>query len=160
MRASLARAYVYAGQNDQAISVCRTAPDFPNCHRFMAQAYAAKGMAHEAAAEYQKAADLLPNNPQKLYHSGLAQALAGRESEAQKTIDEMKALAAQRYVSPAYIAYIYSQLGRKEETLEWLEKAYADHSFELIFVKVNPKWDLVRSDPRFTDLLRRMRLTS
>ncbi len=126
----------------------------------MAQAYAAMGMTHEAVSEYQKAADMLPPNPQKLLNSGLSRALAGHQSEAQKTIDELKTLAGRRYVQPIYMAFVSSQLGHKEETLEWLEKAYADHSFELVFINVNPQWDLVRSDPRFTDLLRRLRLAS
>jgi len=160
IRANLGRAYLYARRNEQVISTCRSAPDFPTAHRFMAQAYAAKGMTQEAASENQKAADLLPLNPQKVYYSGLAQALAGHESETQKTIDELKTLAGRRYVQPIYIAMVSSQLGRKEETLEWLEKAYADHSFELVFINVNPQWDLVRQDSRFTDLLRRLKLAS
>lgn len=88
----------------------------------------------------------------------MARALAGRRSEAQKTIDEMKALATRHYVSPAYVAYIYNALGDRDQTFEWLEKAYADHSWDLVFLKVNPLWDRLRPDPRFTDLLRRLKL--
>jgi len=72
----------------------------------------------------------------------------------------MKALARKRYVPRYLFASIYNKLGRKEETFEWLEKAYADHSFRMVYLKVNPWWDRLRSDPRFTDLLHRLHLGS
>ena len=83
-----------------------------------------------------------------------------RRSEAQNTIAEMKVLATERYVAPSFIAYVYAALGDKENAFEWLEKAYADHSWDLVFLGVNPVWDHLRSDPRFADLLRRLHLAS
>jgi tetratricopeptide (TPR) repeat protein len=161
VQATFARAYLYARQYDRAIEEARRAPEsFSTGHRLAADAYIAKGMLERARSEYQKAADLLPRNPQNLCYSGLAEAHGGQRSEALRAIDEMKALAAERYVQPIYFAYLYFALGRKEETLEWLEKAYDDHSFELLFLNVNPLWDSIRSDPRFTDLLRRLHLAA
>src|SRR5262249_948475 len=135
-------------------------PNFPGAHSSVGAAYAAKGMREEAATEFQKGAGLLPPSPDKLWYAGQAQALSGLMTEADGTIAELQALSGQRYVSSIYVAYIHARLGRTEETLEWLERAYADHSFFLVYLKVNPIWDPLRSDPRFADLLRRMHLAS
>jgi hypothetical protein len=55
-------------------------------------------------------------------------------------------------------ATIYALLGDKDQALQWLEKAYDEHSTYLNFLKGQPIWDDLRSDPRFTELLRRMNL--
>ncbi len=135
---NLARALVYARQFDRAIEEGRKTPEnSAGGHRYLAEAYAAKGMAEQAVPEW-----------------------AVRRSEAQNTIAEMKVLATERYVAPSFIAYVYAALGDKENAFEWLEKAYADHSWDLVFLGVNPVWDHLRSDPRFADLLRRLHLAS
>jgi tetratricopeptide (TPR) repeat protein len=155
----LASVLLFARQYDRAIEEGLKAQSSAGAHAAVAQAFAAKDMREQAVSEYQKGADLLPpGNRDRLYYSALAQALAGREAEARTAIEEMKALAGERYVSPLYIAGIFNRLGRKDETFEWLEKGYADHSFFLVYLKVHPSWDPVRSDPRFTDLLRRLDL--
>ena len=57
-------------------------------------------------------------------------------------------------------AMIYAGLGEKDEAFAWLEKSFKDHDSNLIDLKVDPRWDDVRSDPRFSDLLRRMKLST
>jgi hypothetical protein len=61
-------------------------------------------------------------------------------------------------VDPIVIAQAYAGLGEKEEALIWLEKAYARHSNELVALKVGPAYDPLRGDPRFQNVLRRLRL--
>ncbi len=70
----------------------------------------------------------------------------------------MKALGRERYVSPAYIAQIVLAVGDRGGALEWLERAYEAHSWDLVFLKESPSWDPLRSDPRFVDLLKRLNL--
>jgi hypothetical protein len=67
-------------------------------------------------------------------------------------------LSNRRYVSPYSIALIYTGLGEKEQAFAWLEKAYEDRSSLMIYLKVEPMLDSLRSDPRFTDLLHRIGL--
>jgi hypothetical protein len=69
-------------------------------------------------------------------------------------------LSKRRYVSPFDIAVIYSGLGDKERALEWLEKALDGRSLEMIFLKVDPRFDRLHPEPRFANLLRRMGLTT
>ena len=71
----------------------------------------------------------------------------------------MEALAERRYSSPVRNACIYSGLGDKERAFEWLEKGYAGRSDHLTQLKTESMFDLLRTDPRFADLLQRVGFT-
>jgi hypothetical protein len=62
------------------------------------------------------------------------------------------------YMPALWVARVYVALGEKENTLTWLRKAYDERSPQLPFLNVDPRWDPLRSDPQFQDLLRRMKL--
>ena len=64
----------------------------------------------------------------------------------------------EQYVSPFYVALIFTGLKENEKALDWLDKAYQDRSNPLIFLKVDPELDPLRSNPRFQDLQRRIGL--
>jgi len=85
-----------------------------------------------------------------------ADALAGKTDEAQKILAQLKEPSARRYVSPYGVAMIYAGLGDKEQTLAWLEKAHQQRFWQMVFLKVEPELDDLRSDPRFVDLMRRV----
>lgn len=68
----------------------------------------------------------------------------------------LSAMSRQRYVSPLDLAIVYIGLGDKEQTFEQLEKAFEDRAGWLINLKVEPRFDGLRSEPRFQDLLRRV----
>ena len=89
---------------------------------------------------------------------GYTSARMGNKETAQNLIDELKQVSKRRYVSPTFIATIYAGLRDSDRTFEWLEKAYQQHSPDLIYIKVNPLFDNMHSDSRFGSLLRRMRL--
>jgi hypothetical protein len=71
-------------------------------------------------------------------------------------IDELKELSKQRYVSSIFVAEIYAALGEREEAFEWLEKGYEERSIGILFLRNDPLWDNLRSDPRFQELVRRV----
>jgi tetratricopeptide (TPR) repeat protein len=58
----------------------------------------------------------------------------------------------------AGLADCYAGLGEKDQAFAWLEKAYEQHSFNMAWLNVEPRWDSLRSDPRFADLVRRVGL--
>jgi hypothetical protein len=62
------------------------------------------------------------------------------------------------FVSPSGFAYIYAELHDKSHALDWLERAYREHGHDLVYLKVDYSWDALRSEPRFQELLKRMRL--
>ena len=88
--------------------------------------------------------------------SGQAQ---GKTREAGKLLQDLQNLSAQRYVPPQYTAIIYTGLGDKDQAFKWWNQAYDEHAVGfLIYLKVWPAADNLRSDPRFADLLRRVGL--
>jgi hypothetical protein len=88
-----------------------------------------------------------------------AYAMSGKRAEAEEGLAEVEKLSQQRYVSPYHVAMIYAALGDKEQALAFLARAYGERSRRLVFLKVNPVWDSLRSDLRFRDLVRRVGLT-
>jgi tetratricopeptide (TPR) repeat protein len=105
-------------------------------------------------------ANRLNDSPQVIASLGHAYAVAGRRAEAEKVITELQKRSERKYVSPYDVATIYAGLGDNEQTLVWLGKAYEDRSGWLpLWVKVDPKFDALRSDPRFQGLLRRIGFT-
>jgi len=68
-------------------------------------------------------------------------------------------MAKQRYISPGSIALIYAALGDKDQAFAWLEKADKGRDGILARLKVDPRFDSLRSDPRFADLVRRVGLS-
>lgn len=86
---------------------------------------------------------------------GHAYALSGRSEEARKVVEDLKERLNREYL----IAWVYAGLGEKDQAFKWLEKAYEERDSSMVYLKVDPKLDSLRSDPRFADLLRRVGLS-
>jgi Flp pilus assembly protein TadD len=89
---------------------------------------------------------------------GHVYAVSGKKAEARAVLDELKQRSRKEYVPADNIALVYAGLGEKDQAFTWLEKAYEEHAFKMAWLKVEPYWDSLRSDPRFSDLLRRVGL--
>src|SRR4029077_6631407 len=89
-----------------------------------------------------------------------AYALAGRTQEARIILEEMKNDKTGRYVASPMIARIYLGLGQFETAIDWLEKGLEERSFWMVFLKIDPIYDSIRSHPRFAQLLRLTNLLS
>lgn len=162
--ANLAEAYADVRQYDQAIELYLKAiemdPNFAPAHAQLGRVYLKKGMFEDAIKELQKAKDL-DNSPERqgrFAWLAYAYAASGKREEAHKMLDELKGTARQRYIPPYNFALIYAGLGDKDQAFAWLEKAYEEHAQQLAFLKSQSLFDSLRSDPRFTDLLRRVNL--
>jgi TolB-like protein/Flp pilus assembly protein TadD len=151
--------FYYARQYDRAIEQCRETleldPNFHVAYGIIGEAYTQQGMYKEAIAELQKAISL-SFGPEGLAMLGYAYAVAGQRSQARKVLNRLKDLSDQRYIEPASIAIIYVGLAQREQAFEWLERAYEDRNELLMMLKVDPRLDTLRSDTRFTELLRRV----
>jgi tetratricopeptide (TPR) repeat protein len=126
----------------------------------LAEAYQKKGMYEEAVEEVKKASALGRTGPQAPAALAYAYAVAGKREEAQKILDELKESAKQRYVPAFSFALIYMGLDDKDQAFEWLNKTFEENPYRIAFIKVNPRFDSLRSDPRFDALLRRMKLVT
>ena len=111
--------------------------------------YVQEGRRDESIAELRRALELSGHNPDILGMLGYAQATADRRADARATIAELKKLSQKQYVSPFDIAGVLMGLGENDEAFKWLDKAYAEHVWIMGFIKVEPVFDSVRSDPRY-----------
>jgi TolB-like protein/Tfp pilus assembly protein PilF len=159
MNAHLGWHYLNARQYDQAIEHLRKTveldPNIPSPHQFLGEAYSQKSMYAEATAEFKKAR-LLDNTPRAIAFLGYSYAMLARRDQASRALDELREVSRLQYVSPYFVAVIYIALGEKDRAFEWLQKAYEERSESLVYLKVEPMLDPLRSDRRFQDLLRRM----
>jgi TolB-like protein/Flp pilus assembly protein TadD len=158
----VAKEFLYARKYDQAIQQCRKTleldPNFYRVYKYLGLAYAKKAMFEEAITVFQKAKDLSAGHPAILGSLGYAYALSGRKRDAQKMLNELEKKSTQQYISSIYFSTIYIGLGEKDRAFEWLEKAYNERSVWLIYINRSPIYDSIRSDPRYTDLLKKMDL--
>ncbi len=143
---------------EQLRNVIAMDPSHYQAYWFLGHTYAANKQFAEAVAAAEKAVELSDRAPGALGMLGLAYGLAGRKTEATKILDELLELNKRRYVTPAALVNVYIGLGDKEQTFAWLEKAFTERSNYLAYLKVFPLVDPLRSDPRFTDLVRRVGL--
>jgi tetratricopeptide (TPR) repeat protein len=89
---------------------------------------------------------------------GHAYALAGKTQEAHKILEGLQKLSKQKYADACYIAMVYVGLGEIDEAFHWLEKAYEERAWDLSFIKIEPRFERIRSDPRYKALLKKMGL--
>ncbi|MBA3512916.1 MAG: protein kinase, partial [Pyrinomonadaceae bacterium] len=154
--------FYYARQYDQAIAELRKTlemdPNFVRAHLRLGLSYLQKSMNEEAIETLQKAKGLSGSSTEIVAFLGYAYAVSGMKGEAQKILTDLQERSRRRYVSPYYVAAIYTGLGDRDQAFNWLEKAYEERSGWLVNLEVEPMFDSLRSDPRFEDLLRRIGL--
>jgi TolB-like protein/Flp pilus assembly protein TadD len=148
----------FSRQYDQALSLIRTvrALDInpPDWSFLLGDVYAEKGMYAESISEFLKSG----NGPDSLGHLGNAYARAGQVDLARKTISQLEEHVRKDGVGRYEIALVYTGLGKKQEAFKWLEESYSAHDVGLVYLKIDPCLDPLRSDPRFDDLVRRVGL--
>jgi tetratricopeptide (TPR) repeat protein len=160
----LGLAFYFARDYDKAIQQFRTTleldPNFPLATAQLPATYERKGMYDQAIAGFQKLAQQRGDTEWSNSMAGLGHvyAVTGKKAEARAVLDELKQRSQQEYVPADSIALVYAGLGEKDQAFTWLEKAYEEHAFKMAWLKVEPQWDSLRSDPRFADLLRRVGL--
>jgi tetratricopeptide (TPR) repeat protein len=164
----------FARQYDEAIEELRKMleidPSAWRAHRYLSTIYLVKGMNDEAVAEFETADRLSGSDPKLRAAQTKAYQAGGIRGYLQKRLEQMNEPAKRRFESHTSIAFesgaplaldfadIYAYLGEKDQALEWLQKAYEEHNNGLIRLKTDPIYDSLRSDPRFTYLLRRIGL--
>lgn len=162
INAGVAWHFFLTRQYERAVEECERTlemdSNFYMAHFLRGLAYVQLSKHKQALEEYQKGSQLSGSTPLLLAAQGHAYALLGRVNAAQDILAELFQLARERYVSPYYIAVIYTGLGQTDKAFEWLRSACANHSEGLTWLKVDPTIDSLRSDERFNELIRRVRL--
>jgi tetratricopeptide (TPR) repeat protein len=154
----------FARRYDEALAQFQKALEMDansaQAHRYIGLTQERKGNYTEAIAELNKALNL-SGGTSSLAALGHAYAISGQQEKARQVLGQLQAQAQQSYVSPYYFAIIHTGLGEKEQAFTWLQKASEqrlDHT--LCYLKVEPRFEPLRTDPRFIELLRRVGFTS
>ncbi|HYK90846.1 MAG TPA: winged helix-turn-helix domain-containing protein [Acidobacteriota bacterium] len=132
--------------------------NFAVAHRFLGQVYEQNGMCNEAIAELRRAAELSKDNPIDMGALGHAYTVSGQRRQGMEILEKLRQLSQKRYVSSFEFALIYAGLGERDRAMQWLDRAFREHSAWMLHLKVDPRLDPLRSDPRFEDLMRRVGL--
>jgi len=151
---------LFAGKTDEALDTLKilteAIPNFWLGYLFISRVYNEKQMYDEAIAALAKAGELFPANKESTALRGYSLAKAGKLTEAQAVLDELRQ--SSNYVAPYNLAMIHNGLGETETALDYLEKAYSEKNVLMVFLKVEPKWNNLQNEPRFIDLMKRMNL--
>jgi tetratricopeptide (TPR) repeat protein len=155
--------YYFARQPDLAIEQLRRAieldTNFSRAHFLLGRALEQKGDFQAAITEFNTARTASQDSNEMLTAVGQGYAMWGKRDEAKKVLAELTRRSKQNYVSPHFMAIIYTSLGERDLAFQWLNKAVEKRFPPLIYLKVNPIWDNLRSDPRFTEVLARVGLS-
>ena len=150
--------YYFSRQYDQALSLIRRvrALDInpPDWSFLLGDVYAEKGMYADSIREFLESG----SGPDSLGHLGNAYARAGQTAAARKTIAQLEESVRKDGVGRYEIALVYIGLGKKQEAFKWLDESYKARDVGLVYLKIDPCLDPLRSDPRFDDLVRRVGL--
>jgi TolB-like protein/Flp pilus assembly protein TadD len=153
---------LHAGRTDDALTRLHEALELdPNsrvAHLFAASAYIEKGLFTQAVAEAHASCELSPGTSQAVAFKAYANARLGKRTEARAALDQVLQVSKERFVPPYYIAMIYNGLDETAEALTWLERGFERRDPKMVFLKVEPKWNNLRDDPRFIRLLKGMNL--
>ncbi|HEY6268006.1 MAG TPA: protein kinase [Candidatus Acidoferrum sp.] len=160
---TLGKQLYLAGKNEQAVEQLRKVLDidakFAPARPLLEEVYAGMGKQKEAVAEREKILSL-SGSPELAASIEEDFTKGGYKGVLQSWLDGLTEISKYGYISPYNIAQAYMRMGEKEKTFSWLEKAYEEHDSGLVSLAVEPMFDPIRSDPRFKDLLRRMKLAS
>ena len=147
----------YSGQNKEAVEKLRKVllrdPNFGLAHFWMGRVLNAEGDCPAALAELDRLPALLRQWQPLIAARGYAEGVCGRADLARSDLKSMEELSKTRFVTSYGMALIEAGLGDREATLRWLRKAFEERSHWLIWIRLDPRFKAIRSDPRFQELV-------
>ncbi len=154
----LAQMFHFTRQYHRAIEIYQQALDLePNRYRaflWLGLVYQEQQRYEEAIAAFEKASS--EDNTEPLAALGCVYALSGRNSQARAVLKQLNQIATNRYVSPYYFSLLHMNLGDDDNAFTWLERAYEERAAWMTYLSVDPRFDRLRANPRFVDLLKRI----
>ena len=149
-------------QFDLAIQQCHITlemdPHYAVAYEVLGQAYASQGYNREAVPDLHKCLEVSRGGAPALALLGYVHARLGERDQALRMLDQLEALSKRSFVTGFFRALVYAGLEDKDQAFLWLEKACEERFNRLAYLKVEALWDPLRSDPRFAELLRRVRI--
>jgi len=152
--------YYYTGRYGEAVKqlkfVLELNKDFPAAHLWLGRTYQELGRLNDALAEFQHVEQKLPEWPVSIAAMGFVAGVSGRTDEAQNALAELRRLAGKKFVTSYGVALVHAGLGQKDSAFAWLNKAFDERSHWLVWLRLDPRWKELRSDPRFAELVSRV----
>ncbi len=134
-------------------------PHFPQAYWILGLVQEQRGDFDESAAAFQRAIQLSPQSPRMHAALGRTFALSGKKSEAMRVLKELHDRMGKRYDSPFDLASLYLALGDRENGFKWLAQAFRDRCYEVLSIKVDPRFDPLREDAGFMHLVNSLGLS-
>ncbi|HSS76008.1 MAG TPA: tetratricopeptide repeat protein [Thermoanaerobaculia bacterium] len=162
VRAGLGYRLYWARRYDEAVTELTAAlgldPALETAHYFIGRSRVQQGRFDEARAAFARARKLSPRDANLLSASGYLEALAGKRKEAERILAELERLANRGLPFASQIAGIHAALGHKAIALGWLDTALAAREGALVWLKIDPRFESLRGEPRFAEILRTLKL--
>jgi len=164
VRAGLGYRLYWARRYDEAVTELTAAskldPDLDTAHYFIGRARVQQGQSHfkEARAAFDSAREISPKDSNLTSAEAYLDALSGKRKQAEKVLSELERHANRGLPFSSQIAGLYTALGNKVKALGWLERAREHHEGALVWIKIDPRFDSLRNEPRFKAILREMGL--
>ena len=157
---NVAWVHYFARDYDRAIEIFKKTlemdPNYALAHMRLGLAYLEKKSFGEVIAELEKAVDFSLGNTEILAALGHALAVSGNKAGAEKILATLNELSRNSYVSAFDKATIYLGLGNDDNALKYLEKAYEERAGYISIIKVDPRFERLRANPRFIALLKKI----
>jgi tetratricopeptide (TPR) repeat protein len=131
-------------------------PNYAHAHWLLGWTAGIESRFEESIACLQKAVALSDNYPWFLAHLGWAYGISGRADEARAVLSQLSVRRREQYLRSVYFALVHVGLDERDEALDWLEKAYEERDIWLTWLKQDPTFEGLRSEPRFIALIKKV----
>ena len=152
--------YYYTRQYDEAIkqleSVLRMDRDFSPAHLWLGRSYQEVGRLDDALTEFREVERSVGDWPVSIAARGFVEGAARRLENAKAVLVELQDIAKRRFVTAYGVALVYAGIGDSESAFTWLDRAFAERSHWLIWLRLDPRFEKLRADKRFSELLHRI----
>ena len=153
--------YYYTRQYEEAIkqleSVLAMNRDFSPAHLWLGRSYQQVGRFDDALREFRRVEQSVDEWPVAIAARGFVEGAAGRPEKAKAVLTELQDIATRRFVTAYGVALVYAGIGDSEAALTWLDRAFAERSHWLVWLRLDPRFERLQADPRFSELLDRIK---
>jgi len=137
--------------------VLEIGPGFPPAHLWLGRTYQELGQFDDAAAEFRGVDERIRDWPVSIAAGGHVAGVSGRQAQAVEALAQLERLSDRRFVTSYGIALVHAGLGQNDAAFASLNNAFDERSNWLVWLRLDPRWNGLRADPRFTQLVSRMR---
>jgi TolB-like protein/Tfp pilus assembly protein PilF len=152
--------YYYTGRYEDAVKqlkfVLEMSPGFPPARLWLGRTYQEQGQYDDANAEFGGVEDRIRDWPVSIAARGYVAGVAGRSGQALEALSELEQLSGRRFVTSYGVALVHAGLGQNDAAIVSLNKAFDEKSNWLVWLRLDPRWNKLRSDPRFAEFVSRM----